>query len=168
MNILLDKTQLDLTIIRLAHQILEHYPDGDVVLLGIQTGGVPVSDRIAEYVQMQMPNIKVLYGKMDITFYRDDIRNELHSPNKTEIDFNIEGKTVILIDDVLHTGRTIRAALDALLDFGRPQKVELCVLVDRKFGREFPIQPDYCGKKLDSVVTSKVKVKWDTNEVVLY
>lgn len=169
MTILLDKTQLELTITRLAHQILEQYPHGNVVLLGIQKGGVPVSDRLAAFIRKQLTEgNSLLYGKMDITFYRDDIRKELHSPHQTEINFSMEGKTVILVDDVLHTGRTIRAALDALLDYGRPGKVELCVLVDRKFGREFPIQPDYCGKKLDAAVTSKVKVNWDTEEVVLF
>ena len=92
----------------------------------------------------------------------------MHNASKTDIPFTIEGKKVILIDDVLYTGRTIRAALDALQDFGRPQKVELCVLVDRRFNRELPIQPDYCGKAIDSIISQKVKVNWDKEEVVLY
>jgi pyrimidine operon attenuation protein/uracil phosphoribosyltransferase len=107
-----------------------------------------------------MPAEKVQYGKLDITFYRDDIREELHVANNTDILFSIEGRNVVLIDDVLYTGRTIRAALDALLDFGRPEKVELCVLIDRRFSRQFPIQPDYTGKSIDSIITQRVRVSW--------
>ena len=111
------------------------------------------------------------YGKLDITFHRDDVRKELHVPNQTDIKFSIEGKKVILIDDVLYTGRTIRAALDALLSFGRPEKVELLVLIDRRYSRQLPIQPDYTGKSIDSIVTQKVKVLWNEkdgkDEVVL-
>lgn len=105
---------------------------------------------------------------LDITFYRDDVRDELHVAGTTDIQFSIEEKKVVLIDDVLYTGRTIRAALDAIQDFGRPQKVELCVLVDRRFNRELPIQPDYCGKAIDTVISQKVKVEWDKEAVVLY
>ena len=88
--------------------------------------------------------------------------------NQTDIPFSIEGKKVVLIDDVLYTGRTIRAALDALQDFGRPEKVELCVLINRRFSRELPIQPDYVGKAIDSIISQKVKVEWEKMEVVLY
>jgi pyrimidine operon attenuation protein / uracil phosphoribosyltransferase len=113
----------------------------------------------------------LLYGILDITFYRDDVRNELHVANQTDIPFSIENRKVILVDDVLYTGRTIRAALDALIDFGRPRKVELCVLIDRRFSRELPIQPDYAGKAIDSIITQRVKVAWQENsgkdEVVL-
>ena len=115
-----------------------------------------------------MPGSTILYGKLDITFYRDDIRQELHVANQTDIPFSIEGKKVVLIDDVLYTGRTIRAALDALQDFGRPEKVELCVLINRRFSRELPIQPDYVGKAIDSIISQKVKVEWEKMEVVLY
>ena len=108
---------------------------------------------------------------MDITFYRDDVRKVLHIANATEIPFSIEGKKVVLIDDVLYTGRTIRAALDALLDFGRPSKVALCVLIDRRFSRELPIQPDFSGKAIDTIVSDKVKVNWaetaEKDEVVI-
>ena len=92
----------------------------------------------------------------------------MHIANQTDIPFSIEGKKVILIDDVLYTGRTTRAALDALLDFGRPEKVELCVLIDRRFSRQFPIQPDYVGKSIDSIISQKVKVEWNKKEVILY
>jgi pyrimidine operon attenuation protein/uracil phosphoribosyltransferase len=126
---------------------------------------------VVEAIRKEFPGTNVQYGKLDITFYRDDIRKELHIANQTDIPFSIEGKRVVLIDDVLYTGRTIRAALDALLDFGRPEKVELCVLIDRRFSRQFPIQPDYVGKAIDSIVSQRVKVYWkkkdDREEVAL-
>ena len=169
MKTILDKKQLYLTILRLANQLLENHLNlSDVVFIGLQPRGVKVSERIVEAVKKLSTDEKVLYGILDITFYRDDIREELHVANKTEIPFSIEGKKVILIDDVLYTGRTIRAVLDALQDFGRPQKVELCVLVDRRFNRELPIQPDYCGKSIDTLISQKVKVEWEKEEVVLY
>lgn len=155
--------------LRLAHQLLEdHLNLNDVVFIGLQPRGLHVSNKMIEYIKELCPNDKINYGLLDITFYRDDIRDGLHLANKTNIDFSVENKTVILIDDVLYTGRTIRAALDALLDFGRAKKVELCVLVDRRFNRELPIQPDYCGKAIDSIISQKVKVEWDKEEVILY
>jgi len=166
---ILDKRQLHLTILRLAHQLLENHLNlNDVVFIGLQPRGVQVSKLIVDNIQQLCPGEKVKYGILDITFYRDDVRNELHIANKTDINFSIEGKIVVLIDDVLYTGRTIRAALDAIQDFGRPQKVELCVLVDRRFNRELPIQPDYCGKSIDTAFSQKVKVEWDKEEVILY
>jgi pyrimidine operon attenuation protein/uracil phosphoribosyltransferase len=166
---ILDKQQLHLTILRLAHQLLENHLNlKDVVFIGLQPRGIHVSNKMIECIKDICPNDIVNYGLLDITFYRDDIREGLHVANKTKIDFSIENKTVILIDDVLYTGRTIRAALDALLAFGRPKKVELCVLVDRRFNRELPIQPDYCGKAIDSIISQKVKVEWDKEQVVLY
>ncbi len=169
MQILLSSQQLELTILRLAHHLTENHKSlEDFVFIGIQPRGVKFSDELVEAVRKIRTNENINYGVLDITFYRDDIREELHKANKTDISFSIEGKNVILIDDVLYTGRTIRAALDALQDFGRPKKVELCVLVDRRFNRELPIQPDYCGKTIDSIVSQKVKVEWDRKEVVLY
>lgn len=169
MKTILDKQQLHLTILRLAHQLMENHLDlNDVVFIGLQPRGIKVSDLLIKNIRSLNPTEKIQYGILDITFYRDDIREELHVANKTDIPFSIEGKKVILIDDVLYTGRTIRAALDALQDFGRPQKVELCVLVDRRFNRELPIQPDYCGKAIDTVISQKVKVEWEREEVVLY
>ncbi|MEO6669885.1 MAG: bifunctional pyr operon transcriptional regulator/uracil phosphoribosyltransferase PyrR [Ferruginibacter sp.] len=169
MQILLSPKQLELIILRLAHHLTENHQDlADFVFIGIQPRGVKFSDRLIEAIRRLRTNEMIAYGVLDITFYRDDIREELHKANKTDIPFSIEGKNVILIDDVLYTGRTIRAALDALQDFGRPRKVELCVLVDRRFNRELPIQPDYCGKTIDSIVSQKVKVEWERNEVVLY
>ena len=169
MKSILSEQQLAITIRRLAQQILENHESlENTVLIGIQPRGVHLSDRLIEEIKKQLPAGKIQYGKLDITFYRDDIRKELHVANQTDIPFSIEGKKVVLIDDVLYTGRTIRAALDALLDFGRPEKVELCVLIDRRFSRQFPIQPDYVGKSIDSIVTQKVKVEWNKKEVILY
>lgn len=140
----------------------------EVVFIGMQPRGVRISKLLVDTIRSLCPAEKIQYGILDITFYRDDVRKELHIANKTDIDFSIEGKIVILIDDVLYTGRTIRAALDALQDFGRPQKIELCVLVDRRFNRELPIQPDYYGKAIDTAFSQKVKIEWDKEEVILY
>jgi len=167
--LILSEEQLTITIKRLANQLLENHDDlHNTVIIGIQPRGIYVSDRIVSEIKKEIASEKVKYGKLDITFYRDDIRNQLHMPNKTDINFSIEGCNVILIDDVLYTGRTIRAALDALLAFGRPEKVELCILVDRRFNRQLPIQPDYVGKYIDTIVSQKVKVLADKHEVVLY
>jgi pyrimidine operon attenuation protein/uracil phosphoribosyltransferase len=166
---ILTEQQLAITIKRLAHQVLENHIDlENTALIGLQPRGVFLSDKIVEEIKKELPAKKIQYGKLDITFYRDDIRKELHIANQTDIPFSIEDKKVVLIDDVLYTGRTTRAALDALLDFGRPQKVELCVLIDRRFSRQFPIQPDYVGKSIDSIISQKVKVEWNKNEVILY
>ncbi|HVZ57564.1 MAG TPA: bifunctional pyr operon transcriptional regulator/uracil phosphoribosyltransferase PyrR [Chitinophagaceae bacterium] len=161
MKAILREQQLSLTIKRLARQVLENHLNlENTVLVGIQPRGIYFSDRLVEEIRREVPQQQIQYGKLDITFYRDDIRQNLHVANQTDILFSIEGKQVVLVDDVLFTGRTIRAALNALLDFGRPAKVELCVLVDRRFSREFPIQPDYAGRSIDAFVTQKVKVCW--------
>ncbi len=168
MKSILAASQLDITIRRLAHQILENNAgDETIILIGLQPRGILLSDRLAAVIKAEFPAVTIEYGKLDITFYRDDIRKELHIANQTEMLFSIEGKKVVLVDDVLYTGRTIRAALDALLDFGRPDKVELCVLIDRRFSRQLPIQPDYIGKAIDSIISQKVRVDWDQKEVLL-
>ncbi len=172
MKSLLNSQQIQLTIKRLANQILENHVElKDTVLIGMQPRGIYLSDRIVKEIKSEAGTANIQYGKLDITFYRDDVRKELHVANETDILFSIEGKRVVLIDDVLYTGRTIRAALDALMDFGRPQKVELMVLIDRRYSRELPIQPDYTGKSIDSIVTQKVKVLWqekdEKDEVIL-
>lgn len=165
--ILISEQQLPSIIKRLSHQILETYPGLDnTVIIGLQPRGVFLSDRIVAALHQELPADQVVYGKLDITFYRDDIRRELHVATQTDLPFSIEGKTVILIDDVLFTGRTIRAALDALMSFGRPSKVKLCVLVDRKPSRELPIQPDFSGKEMDTLTPFKVKVRWKENDGV--
>jgi pyrimidine operon attenuation protein/uracil phosphoribosyltransferase len=164
---LLTQQQLALTVKRLAHQIAEnHVQLNNTAIIGLQPRGVFFSNKIVEELKKLVNPSLVQYGKLDITFYRDDVRKSLHVANKTDISFSIENKNVVLIDDVLFTGRTIRAALDALLDFGRPQKVELCVLIDRRFSREFPIQPTYTGRAIDTFATQKVKVNWEQEEGV--
>jgi pyrimidine operon attenuation protein/uracil phosphoribosyltransferase len=158
---ILTEEQLDITILRLCHQLLENRLQfDDLVLIGIQPRGIFFSDRIVNQINLQIAPQKITYGKLDITFYRDDVRQGLHTLNQTDIPFSIENKSVILVDDVLYTGRTVRAAMDALLAFGRPAKVELCVLIDRRFSREVPIQADYAGKSIDTIITQKVKVLW--------
>jgi pyrimidine operon attenuation protein/uracil phosphoribosyltransferase len=170
---LLDNKQLNITLQRLAHQLVENHINlKDTVIIGIQPRGIWMSDRIAHLVKEITGLKKIQYGKLDITFYRDDVhQGEMHMPAQTEIPFSIEGKNVILVDDVLHTGRTIRAAMDALIAHGRPKNVELMVLIDRRFSRELPIQPDYIGQTVDTVHTQKVKVYWSEkdkkDEVVL-
>lgn len=143
-----------------AHPVLT-----DVVFVGIQQGGVVLGNYIVAEIQKISPIQKIKYGQLDITFYRDDIRKEILTPDTMNIPFGIENKTVVLIDDVLFTGRTIKAALDVLLDYGRPAKVELCVLIDRKEHRQFPIQADYVGQTVKTNKTDKVKLV--NKEVVL-
>lgn len=163
MKSILTENQIAITIKRLAQQILENHNNvSSLAIIGLQPRGIYLSDRIFHEIQSLIKG-KIDYGKLDITFYRDDVRNELHKANQTDIPFSIENKVVILIDDVLYTGRTTRAALDALLDYGRPAKVELCVLIDRRFTRDFPIQADYVGKAIDSFETEKVLVRWKQN-----
>jgi pyrimidine operon attenuation protein/uracil phosphoribosyltransferase len=166
MKILLSAKQIELTIQRLAHQIFEENPvAADTVFIGIQPRGTYFSNRIVPVLQ-KLYNTPIHYGQLDITFYRDDIARKLHLPNQTKIDFTIDKRNVVIIDDVLYTGRTIRSAMDALIDFGRPAKVELCALVDRRFSRELPIQPDFTGKTIDTIFSQRVTVKWQENDGV--
>ncbi|HEX6427927.1 MAG TPA: bifunctional pyr operon transcriptional regulator/uracil phosphoribosyltransferase PyrR [Niastella sp.] len=161
MKTILNEQQLAIIIRRLSHQVLENNINlENTVFIGLQPRGIFVSDQMIQVIRQLVAPEKVQYGLLDITFYRDDVRNQIQLPNHTDIPFSIENKNVVLIDDVLYTGRTIRAALDALLDFGRPAKVELCVLIDRRFSRQLPIQPDYTGRSIDSIVSQKVKVFW--------
>jgi pyrimidine operon attenuation protein/uracil phosphoribosyltransferase len=158
---ILTEKELGITIRRLSHQLLEnHLTYDNLVIIGIQPRGIFFSDRIVKEINRQIEPEKITYGKLDITFYRDDVRQGLHTLNQTDILFSIENKTVILVDDVLYTGRTIRAAMDALLTFGRPARVELCILIDRRYSRELPIQADYTGRSIDTIITQKVKVLW--------
>lgn len=169
MTCLLNPKQLQLTIQRLAHQLIENETDFDqVVFIGIQPRGKYLAERMMQVIHSLHVNHEVQYGVLDITFYRDDYRDELHLPTETKLLQKIEGKRVVLIDDVLYTGRTIRAALDALQDFGRAKQIELCVLVDRRFNRELPIQPDYCGVAIDTRSSEKVKVDWNQESVFVF
>ncbi|MGQ0737809.1 MAG: bifunctional pyr operon transcriptional regulator/uracil phosphoribosyltransferase PyrR [Bacteroidota bacterium] len=166
MQVLLSSKQLHETISGLAASLHAKHPHlADVVFVGIQQGGAVLGTNIVAALQQLNSSHKVQYGQLDITFYRDDIRKEILAPDTMNIPFDIENKTVILIDDVLFTGRTIKAALDTLLDYGRPGKVELCVLIDRKEHRQFPIQADYVGKMVETGKNDKVKLV--NGEVVL-
>ena len=172
MKSILTEQQVALSIKRLAQQVLENHLElEDTVFIGMQPRGIFLSDRMVNELRILCAPNKIAYGKLDITFYRDDVRREIKVANKTDIPFSIENKKVVIIDDVLWTGRTIRAALDALNDFGRPAKVELCVLIDRRFSRELPIQADYVGRTIDTFPSQKVMVRWKENfgvdEVIL-
>ncbi|WP_207428664.1 bifunctional pyr operon transcriptional regulator/uracil phosphoribosyltransferase PyrR [Pedobacter sp. SYSU D00535] len=164
---LLDGQKFQITIKRLCHQLIENHNDfSNSVILGIQPRGIFLAERITAELQQILPNAKILSGNLDITFYRDDFRRREGPlvPSSTEIDFIIEGKKVILVDDVLWTGRTIRSAMDAMLAFGRPEKVELLVLVDRRFARHLPIEPDYIGIQVDTINSQRVIVSWKETE----
>lgn len=160
-KILLEKNQFDITVKRLCHQLIEvHNNFENSVLIGLQPRGTYLAERIKHELEKILKQKNIKCGDLDITFYRDDFRKKELIPNKTNIDFIIEDKNVILIDDVLFTGRTIRAGLDAMLAFGRPKDVELLVLVDRRFARHVPIQAKYVGITIDSIETQNVKVDW--------
>ncbi len=161
-RIILSTELLQLTLKRLCHQLIENYNDfSDTVIIGLQPRGIHLAERIVACIK-QKSKVDVHTGKLDITFYRDDFRTREKPINAstTELEVMLEGKNVILVDDVLYTGRSIRAAMDALLSFGRPNNVELLVLIDRRFNRQLPIQPDYVGKVVDTIDDAKVTVKW--------
>lgn len=164
-SVLLDASKFQITIQRLCRQLVENHEDfSNTVLIGIQPRGIYLSRRIRQELIEIIPENQIAYGELDITFFRDDFRREGSEPlvpSSTNIDFIIEGKNVILMDDVLWTGRTIRAAMDAMQAFGRPAKIELMVLVDRRFSRQLPIEPDYIGIQVDSIDAQKVIVSWE-------
>jgi pyrimidine operon attenuation protein/uracil phosphoribosyltransferase len=174
-KVLLDSELFTITIDRLCYQLIENHTSFDAtVLIGVQPRGIFLSNRIHQRLGEITGNKNIKHGILDITFHRDDFRrrDEVLVPSSTDIDFVVEDKNVILVDDVLYTGRTIRAALDAILAFGRPRNVELMVLIDRKFSRELPVQADYVGTSVDAITGQKVKVNWKENdgadEVILY
>jgi pyrimidine operon attenuation protein/uracil phosphoribosyltransferase len=138
-----------------------HHDFANTVLIGLQPRGVNVVSRLKSQLEAILGH-SVTCGNLDITFYRDDFRRRERPiiPSVTNIDFVIEGKNVVLVDDVLFTGRTIRSGLDALLAFGRPKKVELLALIDRRFNRDLPIQADYVGKTVDTLSSERVSVEW--------
>src|SRR5476651_2397709 len=160
---LLDGQKFQITIQRLCRQLIENHDDfSNSVIIGIQPRGIYLAKRIAEELRKILPGKTILQGDLDITFFRDDFRRRESPllPNQTRIDFIVEGKKVIMMDDVLWTGRTIRAAMDALLAFGRPAKVELLTLVDRRYSRHIPVAADYVGIEVDSIASQKVVVSW--------
>ncbi len=173
-RIILKHPRFSLTLQRLAHQLIETYGDFEnTCLIGVQPRGVELSDRLYTLIAELLPMNKAKYGKLDTTFYRDDFRlRKALKANETEMDFVVDDKKVVLIDDVLYTGRTIHAAITALNHFGRPRNIELLVLIDRRFNREVPICADYVGYTVDAVDEAHVVVDWDfksqKNEVRLF
>lgn len=160
-RIILDSKDFEITITRLCYQLIEIHNDfSNTVIIGLQPRGIFLAQRITKKLKEILKKKEIHCGSLDITFYRDDFRKKELVPNRTEIDFIIEDKNVILVDDVLFTGRTIRAGLDAMLAFGRPNDVELLVLIDRRLSRHLPIQAKYVGKTIDSIASEKVKVEW--------
>jgi pyrimidine operon attenuation protein/uracil phosphoribosyltransferase len=159
---LLSTKALNIILNRLACELVENHRDfSDTVLIGLQPRGGHVLKRLVELLNAQgFQHIDT--GLLDITFYRDDFRrrNQPLQANQTHINVLLEGKKVVFIDDVLYTGRSVRAALDAIHSFGRPKEIELLVLIDRRFSRELPIQPDYTGQRVDAISTERVSVEW--------
>jgi pyrimidine operon attenuation protein/uracil phosphoribosyltransferase len=158
---IMDATRIKRALSRLSSEIVENNSGAqDLYLVGIRRRGVPLAERIADKIE-QLEGSRPLYGILDITLYRDDLSTVGANPivNRTELDADIENKIIILVDDVLYTGRTIRAALDQLMDFGRPRKVQLAVLIDRgREHRELPIQADFVGKVVPTKQTEIIKV----------
>jgi pyrimidine operon attenuation protein/uracil phosphoribosyltransferase len=166
-RIILSPQNFKLTLNRLCFQLVENYDDfSNTVLIGLQPRGTFLANRIHHQLVTELQKNNLLLGNLDVTFFRDDFRKHEAPliPQSTDISFTIEDKKVILVDDVLFTGRTIRSGLDALLAFGRPQKVELMVLIDRRYSRDLPIQPNYVGKTVDTNSLEKVKVEWVESE----
>lgn len=167
---ILDRDQLRITIHRLCHQLMENHSNfSNTIIIGLQPRGVLLAKRLQTCFEEINPNHALKCGSLDITFYRDDFRRREDPlvPSTTQLDVSLEDKRVILVDDVLYTGRTVRAALDAMLDFGRPSSVELLVLIDRRLSRHVPIQPDYVGHTVDVVAEERVTVEWGENERVI-
>jgi pyrimidine operon attenuation protein / uracil phosphoribosyltransferase len=165
-KVLLDSEALARTLRRIAHEIVEGNAELDrLALVGIHTRGVPIAQRLRRQIS-ELGGVEPAAGTVDITFYRDDVsvrgrgapRHPQPVVRATSLDFPLEGKTVVLVDDVLYTGRTIRAAIEALFDYGRPERVQLAVLVDRGH-RELPIRPDYVGKNLPSAHDERIQVQ---------
>lgn len=164
---ILTEKRLKLTLDRLCHSLIENYDNFDnTAIVGVQQRGTLFANRIYKRLQELVPKAKVDYGKLDITFFRDDFRTRKTplQASSTEMDFLLEGKRVILIDDVLYTGRTVHAAISAMQQFGRPAAVELMVLVDRRFNRTFPIKSNYVGITVDALNEDYVKVEWQEEE----
>jgi pyrimidine operon attenuation protein / uracil phosphoribosyltransferase len=161
---IMDADQIKRALIRIAHEIVEKNKGADnLALIGLQTRGVPIANRIAGFIK-EIEGIDVPVGTLDITLYRDDLSHLMHHPEvrATEVPFNVENKKIVITDEVVYTGRTIRAALDAIMDLGRPQIVQLAVLIDRGH-RELPIRADYVGKNIPTSRIEWVHVK--LNEV---
>ena len=162
-KIILNDDQLDTTLDRLACQLTENHEDfKQTVLVGLQPRGKSLCEKLVSILGDKYNIKSVNHGFLDITFFRDDFRRnkDILLPNKTDFKLLVENKKVVFIDDVLYTGRTIRAALTAIESFGRPKTIELLILIDRRFSRELPIQPDYTGAQVDALEGDKVRVQW--------
>jgi pyrimidine operon attenuation protein/uracil phosphoribosyltransferase len=162
-KILLTSKEVNIILHRLACQLIEKHLDfSETILIGIQPRGTFLAERLKELLEKEYRITNIKLGYLDITFFRDDFRrnDKQLEANKTQIDFLVENKKVIFIDDVLFTGRSIRAALTAVQSFGRPASIELLALIDRRFSRDLPIQPDYRGRQVDAINDEKVKVCW--------
>ena len=166
-KVLLNATEVNIILHRLACQLIENHNDfSNTVLIGIQPRGKYLANRLAKMLSSDYKVKNLQLGHLDITFYRDDFRRgeKILEANTTKIDFIVENKKVVFIDDVLYTGRSIRAALTAIQSFGRPNEIELLTLIDRRFSRHLPIQPNYRGRQVDAINGEKVKVHWKENE----
>lgn len=166
-KVLLTAKEVNIILHRLACQLIENHLDfSNTILIGLQPRGKFLAQRLATLLEEEYQINKIQIGFLDITFFRDDFRRgeKPLEANKTQIDFLVEDKKVVFIDDVLFTGRSINAALTAIQSFGRPSEVELLVLIDRRFSRHLPIQPDYRGRQVDAINNEKVIVKWKENE----
>jgi pyrimidine operon attenuation protein/uracil phosphoribosyltransferase len=166
-KILLTSQEVNIILHRLACQLIENHLDfSTTVLIGIQPRGTFLAERLKKLLQEEYGISNIALGYLDITFFRDDFRRNDRplDANKTQIDFLVEDKKVVFIDDVLFTGRSIRAALTAIQSFGRPSEIELLVLIDRRFSRHLPIQPDYRGRQVDAINNEKVKVCWNEKD----
>jgi len=162
-KVLIDAQHLQVMLNRLCCQLIENHNDfSETVLIGLQPRGVQVAKRLVELLENNFECKALQLGFLDITFFRDDFRrrDEPLQANQTHIDFLVEGKKVVFIDDVLYTGRSVRAALDAIHSFGRPKNIELMVLIDRRFSRDLPIQPNYTGARVDAIESERVVVEW--------
>ena len=161
---ILNKDSIVITIERLCHQLIEDHDDfANTVLIGVQPRGTYLNNRIIERLNLLIPKSRIASGNVDISFYRDDLmrREEPIVPEVMDMNLSVEGKDVVLIDDVLFTGRSIRSAIDALMAFGRPKSVELLTLIDRRFSRHLPIQPNYVGRTIDEIDSERVIVEWE-------
>ena len=166
-KVLLNAKEVNIILHRLACQLIEKHNDfSKTVLVGLQPRGIFLANRIAKILKEDYKVKDIQLGFLDITFFRDDFRRgeKPLEANKTNINFLVENKTVVFIDDVLYTGRSIRAALTAIQSFGRPNEIELLTLIDRRFSRHLPIQPDYRGRQVDVINDEKVKVNWKEND----
>jgi len=164
---LLNEREIEIILHRLACQLIENHHDfSNTILIGIQPRGIFLANRLVKILKNEYHIDKIKLGKLDITFYRDDFRRreEPLEASRTDINFIVDGKNIVFIDDVLFSGRSTRAALTAIQAFGRPKNIELLVLIDRRFSRHLPIQPDYKGRQVDVIKNEQVRVVWKEND----